>query len=117
MSRKKRTSKGKQSNRNRNNLDAHFIVFDYFDKPFFADQILTFCGASEKNLPYAKDHLFIVAFFFPLLMIQNMVNGLIRCDGSPIYAMVTTGIGAIINIIFDPVFIYAFDWGGLKEPL
>ncbi len=77
----------------------------------FAEPILTFCGASEKSLPYAKSYLFITAFFFPTLMISNMANGIIRSDGSPLYAMITTGVGAIINIILDPIFIYVCNWG------
>ncbi len=77
----------------------------------FAEQILTFCGASENSLPYAKSYLWIVAFFFPALMISNMANGIIRSDGSPLFAMVTTGVGAIINIILDPIFIFVCNWG------
>lgn len=77
----------------------------------FAEPILAFCGASENSLPYAKSYLWIVAFFFPALMISNMANGIIRSDGSPLFAMVTTGAGAIINIILDPIFIFVCNWG------
>ncbi len=77
----------------------------------FGKQILTFCGASQNTLDMAYSYLFILAWFFPCFMLQNMLNGIIRSDGSPLYAMLSTGVGAIINICLDPLFIYVFDWG------
>ena len=77
----------------------------------FSDQILWLCGASDKSIDLAKSYLFILAGFFPLYMLQNMMNGVIRSDGSPLYAMLSTGVGAILNIIFDPIFIYVLNWG------
>ncbi len=77
----------------------------------FAEPILRFCGASDNSLSLAKSYLKIVAFFFPFYMLQNMMNGVIRSDGSPLYAMLSTGVGAILNIILDPIFIYVCDWG------
>ncbi len=77
----------------------------------WSEPILRFCGASDNSLPLAKSYLTIVACFFPFYMLQNMTNGIIRSDGSPFYAMLSTGIGAILNIILDPIFIYVCDWG------
>lgn len=77
----------------------------------FDDSILLFCGASDNSLPLAKEYLHILAYFFPFYMLQNMLNGVIRSDGSPLYAMASTGVGAIINIVLDPIFIYVCDWG------
>ncbi len=77
----------------------------------FNEPILRFCGASDNTIGYAKTYLFIVGSFFPIYMLIAYLNGVIRVDGSPIFAMVTTGIGAIINIILDPIFIYVLDWG------
>lgn len=77
----------------------------------FSDSILTFCGASEVTLPMARSYLWILAFFSPFNMLQNMLNSIIRSDGSPNFAMITTGVGAILNIILDPIFIYLCDWG------
>ena len=39
------------------------------------------------------------------------MNPVIRSDGSPKFAMVSTVIGAVVNIIFDPIFIYGTKWG------
>ena len=77
----------------------------------FAEPILRFCGASDKTYPLAYEYLKIVAAFFPFYMLQMMMNGIIRSDGAPLFAMLSTGVGAIINIILDPLFIYVFDWG------
>ncbi len=77
----------------------------------FNEPILRFCGASNNTLEYAKTYLFIVGSFFPIYMLIAYLNGVIRVDGSPIFAMISTGIGAIVNIILDPIFIYVFDWG------
>ncbi len=77
----------------------------------FDDEILLFCGASEKTIPLAKEYLHILIGFFPVYMLQNMLNGVIRGDGSPSYSMIATLSGAILNIILDPIFIYACDFG------
>ncbi len=77
----------------------------------FANPILRFCGASDNTLEYAKTYLFIVGSFFPCYMLIAYLNSVIRADGSPIYAMITTGAGAILNVILDPIFIYVLNWG------
>jgi Na+-driven multidrug efflux pump len=44
-------------------------------------------------------------------MFGQAMNPIIRSDGSPRFAMVTTVLGAVVNIILDPLFIYGFRWG------
>lgn len=39
------------------------------------------------------------------------MNPVIRSDGSPRFAMVSTVAGAVVNIILDPIFIFVFKWG------
>lgn len=78
---------------------------------FLMDPILSWFGASENTMPLAKEYLFILAFFFPCFMITNMFECDIRADGSPLFSMMATGSGAIINIILDPIFIFVFDMG------
>lgn len=77
----------------------------------FTDDILKIFGASETSLGLAREYLLIVLAFIPAYMIGAMLNGIIRADGSPKFAMVATLSGAIINMILDPVFIFGFDWG------
>lgn len=78
---------------------------------FFGQPILTFCGASENTLDMAWNYLKILCWFFPMYMLQNMMNGIIRSDGSPTYAMISTGVGAVLNLILDPLFIFLLKWG------
>ena len=73
--------------------------------------ILKLFGASKETLPLAESYLTILVFFFPALMIFNVVNPIIRSDGSPIWSMISMGAGAVANIILDPIFIFACNWG------
>ena len=44
-------------------------------------------------------------------MFGQAMNPIIRSDGSPRFAMVSTLAGALVNIILDPIFIFGFSWG------
>ena len=77
----------------------------------FAEEILTLFGASENTLPYA------LAYIRPLFWgtICNLfafgLNNSIRSDGNPKISMYTMIIGAAINIVLDPIFIFGFNLG------
>lgn len=73
--------------------------------------LLTFFGASENSIGYAEDYFDIVLAFFPMFMLSNMMNSVIRADGSPNWSMVSMIAGAVVNIILDPVFIFIFHLG------
>ncbi|WP_461811732.1 MATE family efflux transporter [Faecalimonas sp.] len=77
----------------------------------FCKPLMVLFGASEATLKLACDYFYIVAAFFPLYLMFNVMNSMIRADGSPTYAMVALLCGAILNIILDPICIYLFDWG------
>ena len=89
-------------------ISALLIVLVSF---IFANPILRFCGASDNTIEYAKTYLFIVGSFFPCYMLIAYLDSAIRADGSPTYAMIATAVGAIANMILDPIFIYVFNWG------
>ena len=74
-------------------------------------QILTLFGASGQTIGYAVEYFDWILGFFPIFMLSNMMNPIIRADGSPRWAMFAVAIGAVVNIILDPVFIYACGWG------
>ena len=76
----------------------------------FMEPLMIFFGASDVTLQPAVDYFRIVALFFPFYLMINVLNGIIRVDGSPAYAMVAVVAGAIINIILDPIFIFVLDW-------
>jgi len=77
----------------------------------FCDQILRLFGASSDNIVYAKQYFYIILAFFPIYMLGFMLNSVIRADGSPAFAMAATIAGAVTNIILDPIFIFALNWG------
>lgn len=73
--------------------------------------LLRLMGASETVLPYAKDYLQIILWGNTFMAIGFGMNNFIRAEGNPMTAMATMFIGAILNIILDPIFIYVFGWG------
>ncbi len=68
-------------------------------------------GASENSIGYAVEYFNIILGFFPVFMASNMINSLVRADGSPAWAMASMLSGAIVNIVLDAVFIFALRLG------
>lgn len=77
----------------------------------FMPQLLNKFGATLDLLPYAKNYGYIISIGIPFMMIGTTLNSIIRSDGNPGYAMKTMVIGAILNTILDPIFIFIFKWG------
>lgn len=75
------------------------------------DPILTLFGATDVLRPFALEYGFIIGAGLPFMMISAAINSMIRAYGSPKYAMLSMVIGAIINVILDPVFIFVFQMG------
>lgn len=73
--------------------------------------VLTLFGASENSIGYAKTYFNIILAFFPIYMLSNMINAVVRADGSPTWSMLSMLAGAVINIILDPIFIFGCKWG------
>lgn len=78
---------------------------------FFSDELLILSGASEKILPYATDYLSIMILGSIFGALSFTVNAFVRADGSPSVAMYTMIIGAVVNIVLAPIFIFVFHWG------
>ena len=77
----------------------------------FARPLMSLFGASAQTLDMATEYFTIVAAFFPFYLLLNVMNSMIRADGSPTYAMIAMLTGAIINIALDPIFIFLLRWG------
>ena len=79
----------------------------------FADQIIAMFGGTvnEETFQYAREYFFWITLGIPFYMFAQAMNPIIRADGSPKFAMLSTLAGAVLNIILDPVFIFAFKWG------
>lgn len=77
----------------------------------FLEPILRGIGASEAVLPYAKDYLSVILWGTVAQSVGFGMNNFIRAEGSPKIAMWTMLIGAILNTLLDPLFIFVFGWG------
>ena len=77
----------------------------------FRRPILFAFGASEESYFYADQYLRIYLFGTAFSMLVTGLNGYINAQGFPKIGMLTTLIGAVINIVLDPIFIFALDMG------
>ena len=77
----------------------------------FLSLLLKAFGATTDVFPYAKQYASITLIGMPFLIVTNGMSNLIRADGKPKYSMVCMVVGAIINTILDPIFIFVFRWG------
>lgn len=79
----------------------------------FQTQIITMFGGTvnEETFYYAKEYFFYISLGIPFYMFGQAMNPIIRADGNPKFAMASTLMGAVANIILDPVFIFLFQWG------
>ena len=77
----------------------------------FCEPILFVFGASEESYVYAKQYLDIYLIGTMFSMIATGLNGYISAQGFPKIGMLSVMIGAMINIILDPVFIFGFHMG------
>ena len=77
----------------------------------FLPHLLRLFGATADVLPYAVQYARITAFGMPLLIVTNGMSNLARADGSPRYSMLCMLLGAVINTILDPIFIFVCGWG------
>lgn len=79
----------------------------------FQVQIIAMFGGTvnEETFHYSQEYFFYITLGIPFYMFGQAMNPVIRADGSPAFAMVSTLSGAIANIILDPIFIFIFQWG------
>ena len=79
----------------------------------FQNQILTLFGGTvnEQTFTYSKEYFFYITLGIPFYVFGQAMNPIIRSDGSPKFAMLSTLCGAAVNIILDPIFIFVFRWG------
>ncbi len=77
----------------------------------FQQQFLGLFGATENNVAYATEYFSYLVIGIPFYMLSNMLNIIIRADGSPRLAMGINCIGCVLNIILDPIAIFVLDLG------
>ena len=79
----------------------------------FSETLVTLFGGrvNADTFERSKEYFFWITLGVPFYMFGQAMNPVIRADGNPRFAMISTLAGAVLNIILDPVFIFVFKWG------
>lgn len=77
----------------------------------FVQPILYLFGASDATYPYAADYLRIYILGTVFFMCSSGLNYFINAQGFPKFGMMTTLLGAALNIVLDPILIFGMGWG------
>ncbi|MDE5552710.1 MAG: polysaccharide biosynthesis C-terminal domain-containing protein, partial [Muribaculaceae bacterium] len=77
----------------------------------FIDKILYMFGASAATLPYAREFILWVMPGMVLINLTFSYNNVMRASGYPSKAMYTNILGAVLNAILAPLFLFVFKWG------
>lgn len=88
-----------------------FVLVTMAAALYFLDPLLLFLGATPEVLPYARDFSAIILAGSVFMHVSFGLNGIIRAQGDPKTALLTMLIAAILNMIFNPLFIFGFDMG------
>ena len=98
-------------------LNNGFVMLVFVTVPLtllpypFMESILRFSGASDLTLGYAEDYLSVYLIGTVFVLLGTGLNMFISCQGRPGIAMLSVVIGAVMNVLLDPIFIFGFDLG------
>ncbi len=96
-----------------NSVQLTILVGIFYTTCFavFMDPLLRLFGASDASLPYAREFLLWVLPGMVLMNLTFSYNNVMRASGYPAKAMWTNMIGAVLNSILAPLFLFGFHWG------
>jgi putative MATE family efflux protein len=77
----------------------------------FLEPLLKAFGSTETILVYAKEYTRILIFGSTFTVMNMTQNNIIRAEGNPMYSMIGMSLGAVLNIILDPIFMFVFHMG------
>ncbi|MDR0731302.1 MAG: MATE family efflux transporter [Treponema sp.] len=77
----------------------------------FLAPLARFLGATDTSLPYARTYLRFILLGMPFMTSSLVLNNLLRFQGSAFIGMIGVTSGAVLNIILDPLFIFALGMG------
>ena len=108
---------GEENKQKANNASIHSVFIDIIISVIitvvllvFLESILKLMGAGQ-TISYAAEYGQVIVLFSVFIILSNALYGIFRAEGDtkrPMYAMIAS---AVLNMILDPVFIYAFDLG------
>ena len=109
---------GRHDNRTANNILGNAVVMDLMMFAvvstvmyIFLDEILILLGGTEEIIPYAHEYMQVILPFHVITSMSFSTNNIMRASGYPRKAMWTLVIGAVLNVVLDPIFIFGFDMG------
>lgn len=77
----------------------------------FIRPLMRFLGASETILPYAVDYGVFILLGFPVMSGSLVLSAILRSEGRMKQSMLGVGLGGVLNIVLDPIFIFALNLG------
>ena len=77
----------------------------------FLEPMLYLFGAADSFIEYAVDYTFIILIGMPFMVLGSGLSNLVRTDGNPNLSMISMLIGAALNTILDPIYIFVLHWG------
>lgn len=77
----------------------------------YLDPMLRLFGATDGIMQYSRDYTSIILLGTPFSMLGVGLSNMARTDGSPRLSMYSVLVGAVLNTILDPIYIFVFNWG------
>lgn len=77
----------------------------------FLEPLMYLLGSTDTILPYAKDYAMYILLASPFFTASCVLNNILRYEGMSLYSMIGLGLGGIINMVLDPLFILIFEMG------
>ena len=77
----------------------------------FREEIMRLLGATDTILPYAEAYASYIFLGCPVMCASFVMNNYLRAEGKAVYGMIGITTGGILNIVLDPIFIFAFGFG------
>ncbi len=77
----------------------------------FNEQLFMAFGATDEILDITKSYGNYILIAIPIMVLNMVLNNLLRSEGSSKLSMIGMAIGSVLNIILDPVMIFGFGWG------
>ena len=84
------------------------VVLTAFNRP-----VLTLLGADADTLPHSREYYLVLVVCAPIMVLSFIHSSLVRCEGMSTESMIGTVLGAVINIILDPILISAAGMGAM----
>jgi putative MATE family efflux protein len=94
-------------------LTAVFSVVFIIASVFFARPVATLLGAPQDIVALTADYLFFIGWGVPFILFRLMTRNVFHAAGDAIKPMIFTIVGAVVNAVLDPFFI--FGWGPFPE--